>query len=331
MNITEQTADRFRSMLRGALGPTILHSLDDPKVVEVMVNADGRVWTDHVGSGRDCVGVIEANRAESVIRLVADRMGEEVGRHRPVIAGTLPETGERFQGQLPPVTRAPTFAIRKRAEIVYTLDDYEAQGVMTKEQVASLREAVMQHQNILIAGGTGSGKTTLANAVLAEASFQEDRVLIIEDTRELQCSSPDCVELLTKRTDPPITMDDLVRHSLRLRPDRIIVGEVRGGEALSMLKAWNTGHPGGLATVHANSAEDALSRLEDLIGEVAVHIPRRAIARTIHLVVFIRRLPFPKVISRNGSGGGGRRVETVCRVLGYEGNQYVLESIAKEW
>ena len=312
---TEQTADRFRSILRGALGPSILQALDDPKVVEVMVNADGRVWIDRIGEGRGCIGNIEPNRAESVVRLVADRMGEAVGRQHPVIAGTLPETGERFQGQLPPVTRAPTFAVRKRAEVVFTLDDYVEQGVMTAEQVEHLRRAVEQRRNILIAGGTGSGKTTLANAVLAEPAFRDDRVLLIEDTRELQCSAPDCVELLTKRTDPPITMDELVRHAMRLRPDRIIVGEVRGGEALSMLKAWNTGHPGGLATLHANSAEDALGRLEDLIGEVAHHIPKRAIARTINMVAFIRRTP------------EGRRVETMSRITGFDGNEYVLESL----
>jgi len=315
---TELAADRFRTMFRAALGPMILQALDDPKVVEVMVNADGRIWTDCVGEGRAPVGTMEPNRAESIIRLVADQMGEEVGRHRPVIAGTLPESGERFQGQLIPVTRAPTFAIRKKAEVVFTLDDYVTQNIMTADQAACLRRAIDQRLNILIAGGTGSGKTTLANAVLAEPGFRGDRVLIIEDTRELQCSSPDCVELLTKKSDPPVTMDDLVRHSLRLRPDRIIVGEVRGGEALSMLKAWNTGHPGGLATLHANSAEDALGRLEDLIGEVALHVPRRAIARTIHLIVFICRTH------------EGRRAETICRVTGFDGDNYQLEPLAAE-
>src|SRR5690606_744864 len=162
---------------------------------------------------------------------------------------------------------------------------------------------------------------TLANAILAEPAFRDDRVLIIEDTRELQCSSPDSVELLTKRTDPPITMDDLVRHALRLRPDRIIVGEVRGGEALSMLKAWNTGHPGGLATVHANSAEDALGRLEDLVGEVSHHIPRRAIARTINVLVFICRTP---------TGRNGRSVETLSRIIGFDGSNYRLASLTHE-
>ena len=308
-------AERFGGLLQAALGRTILQALEDPRVVEVMANPDGKVWTDRIGEGRTCVGAIEPDRAESVIRLVADCTGEAVDRHRPLISGTLPQTGQRFQGQLPPITQAPMFCIRKCAELVFTLDDYVAQGVMTVAQVQCVREAISQRDNILIAGGTGSGKTTLANAVLAEASFAQDRVLIIEDTRELQCSSPDRVELLTKATDPPVTMDDLVRCALRLRPDRIVVGEVRGGEALALLKAWNTGHPGGLATLHANSAEDALSRVEDLIGEVSRHIPRRAIARTIQLIVFVRRAHH------------GRRVQAISRVTGFDGNDYRIERI----
>jgi len=300
-------------MFHTALGPTILGALADPRVVEVMVNADGRVWLDRAGSGRACVGAVDASRAEAVIRLVADHVGEEVGRHRPVVSGTLPETGERFQGQLPPVTAAPTFSIRKRAELVFTLDDYVRQSILTPRQADALREAVATRQNVLIAGGTGSGKTTLANALLAEPAFAEDRVILIEDTRELQCSSPDRIELLTKKTEPPVTMDDLVRHALRLRPDRIVVGEVRGGEALSLLKAWNTGHPGGLATIHANGPEDALARLEDLIGEVSHRVPRRAIARAVDRIVFIRRT------------AAGRRVESVLRVVGHDGDAYQLD------
>lgn len=315
MTKSDTAAGRFRSMFHAALGPVILNALADPRVVEVMVNADGRVWLDRAGSGRALVGAIEASRAESVIRLVADHVGEEVGRHRPVVSGTLPETGERFQGQLPSVTVAPTFSIRKRAELVFTLDDYVRESIMTAAQAHHLREAVASRQNVLIAGGTGSGKTTLANALLAETAFADDRVILIEDTRELQCSSPDRIELLTKKTDPPVTMDDLVRHALRLRPDRIVVGEVRGGEALSLLKAWNTGHPGGLATIHANGPDDALARLEDLIGEVSHRVPRRAIARAVNCIIFIRRTP------------EGRRVESVARVIGCDGNEYQINAL----
>jgi type IV secretion system protein TrbB len=315
---TSETVQRFRGMLEAALGSCILSALEDPAVVEVMANADGRVWIDRAGEGRSCIGAIESYHAESVIRLVADQMGEAVGRHRPLLSGTLPYTGQRFQGQLPPVTAAPVFCIRKRAEAVFTFDDYVAQGVMTGPQARCIRQAIADHHNILIAGGTGSGKTTLANAILAEPPFAQDRVLIIEDTRELQCRSPDRLELLTKLSDPTVTMEDLVKCALRLRPDRIVVGEVRGGEALALLKAWNTGHPGGLATLHANSAEDALSRLEDLVGEVSRHVPRRAIARTIQLVVFVRRTH------------RGRRVEALSHIGGLDGTDYCIEPIGLE-
>ena len=180
---------------------------------------------------------------------------------------------------------------------------------------AALRRAAGARQNLLIAGGTGSGKTTLANAILAEPAFAQDRVVLIEDTAELQCTAADKLEMLTKRTDPPVTMTDLVRDTLRLRPDRIIIGEVRDGSALDLLKAWNTGHPGGLATIHANSAMEALTRLEDLIGEVTQRIPYRAIAQAIHLVVFIERTP------------AGRAIRSVTRVLGWDEGAYRTESL----
>ena len=177
-----------------------------------------------------------------------------------------------------PVVSSPAFAIRKRPEVVFTLDEYVAGGMMTEAQAAIIRAAAVARQNMLIVGGTGSGKTTLANAILAEPAFAEDRVVLIEDTAELQCSAADQIQMLTKRTEPQVTMTDLVRDTLRLRPDRIIIGEVRDGSALDLLKAWNTGHPGGLATIHANSAAEGLTRLEDLIGEVTQRIPHRAIS-----------------------------------------------------
>jgi type IV secretion system protein VirB11 len=178
-----------------------------------------------------------------------------------------------------------------------------------------IREAAASHQNILIVGGTGSGKTTLANAILAEPAFARDRVIIIEDTAELQCSAADQIQMLTKRTDPPVTMTDLVRDTLRLRPDRIIIGEVRDGSALDLLKAWNTGHPGGLATIHANSALEGLTRLEDLIGEVTQRIPYRAITQAINIVIYIERTT------------AGRQVRTVGRLVGRADAGYELEEI----
>ena len=311
-------ADRKVAALRQAMGPVIAAALADPKVVEVMVNPDGKIWVDRIGEGRAFTGERMAPAdADRILRLLADHVGEVVTKDRPRISATLPQTGERFQGAFMPIVSSPAFAIRKRPEIVFTLDDYVGGGIMSAAMAATLRDAAASRQNLLIAGGTGSGKTTLANAILAEPAFAADRVVLIEDIAELQCAAADKVEMLTKRTDPPVTMTDLVRDTLRLRPDRIIIGEVRDGSALDLLKAWNTGHPGGLATIHANSAAEALTRLEDLIGEVTQRVPYRAIAQAINVVVFIERT------------ATGRRVREVSRLVGREGETYRLETIGQ--
>jgi P-type conjugative transfer ATPase TrbB len=241
-----------------------------------------------------------------------------VNPERPSVAGVLPRSGERFQGVLPPLAERPVFTIRKRATIVFTLDDYVAKGILSSQGAEIIRNAVVQRKNILVAGGTGSGKTTLVNAILAEPAFTKDRIIIIEDTKELQCPAEDKVELLTKATEPRVTMTDLLRMTLRLRPDRIIIGEVRGGEALAMLKAWNTGHPGGVATVHANSAADALQRIEDLVGEASAVIPRRSIASAINLVVFVERI----------GEAPGRRISSIVMVEGLNDDTYQIAEIS---
>jgi type IV secretion system protein TrbB len=288
--IGEETALRQRNMLRTAMGPAIAEALGDPLVIEVMVNPDGAVRTDRLGVGCSDTGErLDPAQTERIIRLVASHARTEVHGSSPVVSAELPPHGggggERFEGLLPPVSTAPCFAIRKPASRIYALADYVADGIMTAETARLLSLAVVERRNLLVAGGTSSGKTTLANALLAELAPRGERVILIEDTRELQCAAADTVAL---RTRPGVvTMADLVRSTLRLRPDRIIVGEVRGGEALDMLKAWNTGHPGGIATVHANSARSALYRLEQLIQEAVVTVPRRLIAEAIDLVVFI--------------------------------------------
>ncbi|CAN7660835.1 P-type conjugative transfer ATPase TrbB [Phenylobacterium sp. LjRoot225] len=310
------TQNRKVAALKQAMGPIIASALADRMVVEVMVNPDGRIWVDRIGEGRSFTGhMLDSADADRILRLLADHVGEVVTRDRPRVSATLPETGERFQGAFMPVVSSPAFAIRKRPEVVFTLADYTRQGIMSEDQAAIIRRAAEAHDNILIVGGTGSGKTTLANAILAEPAFANDRVVLIEDTAELQCSAMDKIQMLTKRTDPPVTMTDLVRDTLRLRPDRIIIGEVRDGSALDLLKAWNTGHPGGLATIHANSAAEGLTRLEDLIGEVSERIPYRAITQSINVVIYIERTPT------------GRRVRDVSRLVGREGEAYQLEAI----
>lgn len=302
-----ETQDRRRAMLRTAMGPVIGAALSDPAVIEVMVNPDGAVWLDKAGLGRVDTGERMAGAdVERIIRLVASHVRTEVHAGNPVLSAELPESGERFEGILPPVSTVPCFAIRKPAGRIFTLNDYVASRILTAQQAASLREAVAARKSIVIAGGTSSGKTTLANALLAEIA--DERVVLIEDTRELQCAAADCVALRTK--PGVVSLADLVRSTLRLRPDRIIVGEVRGPEALDMLKAWNTGHPGGITTVHANSARAALYRLEQLIQEAVVTVPRSLISSAIDVVVFV------------AGRGEGRRVETIAEVAGLSDGDY---------
>lgn len=281
-----EAISRGARMLRTALGAQIAAWLDDDSVVEIMLNPDGRLWLDRLTSGLEDAGAhLSPEDGERIVRLVAHHVGAEVHPGAPRVSAELPETGERFEGLLPPVVAAPAFAIRKPAVAVFTLDDYAAAGIMGPQQAAILRAAVVERSNILVAGGTSTGKTTLVNALLAEVARTNDRVVLIEDTRELQCAAPNLVSLRTK--DGVASLSDLVRSSLRLRPDRIPIGEVRGSEALDLLKAWGTGHPGGVGTIHAGSTLGALRRLEQLIQEAVVTVPRALIAETIQIIAVL--------------------------------------------
>jgi len=313
--LKSSTRNRRRTMLATAMGEAISAALADESTTEVMVNPDGCLWIDRHGEGRIALDVlIGASDAERIIRLVASHIGQECHAGQPIVSAELPETGERFEGLLPPVSSAPCFSIRKPAHALYRLSDYVSAQTLLAEQAIQLKEAVEASKNIVVAGGTSSGKTTLVNALLAEVASGGDRVIIIEDTRELACAAEDCVALRTK--SGVATLADLVRSTLRLRPDRIIVGEVRGAEALDMLKAWNTGHPGGITTLHANSAHGALYRLEQLIQEAVVTVPRRLIAEAIDIVVFLK------------GRGSGRRVETIASLDGLDANgDYRLKSL----
>ncbi|GCE90279.1 conjugal transfer protein TrbB [Komagataeibacter diospyri] len=273
------------SMLRTAMGPAIAGHLADPSVVEVMLNPDGWLWIDRLSEGLSDTGeTVTPADAERIVRLVAHHVGAEVHDGAPRVSAELP-TGERFEGLLPSVVMAPSFAIRKPAVAVFTLDDYVEVGIMTEGQAEYLRRAVAERKNILVAGGTSTGKTTLVNALLAEVAKTGDRVVLIEDTRELQCRAPNLVSLRTR--DGVVTLSELVRSALRLRPDRIPIGEVRGPEALDLLKAWATGHPGGVGTLHAGTAIGALHRMEQLIQEIVVTVPRALIAETIDVIAVL--------------------------------------------
>jgi len=305
--------ERTNAMLSSAFGPHVSAALADPLVTDLMLNPDGHLWTDRQDQGRMDSGTLIAPKdAERIIRLVASFKGSSADGNSPIISAELPG-GERFEGLLPPIAAAPSFSIRKAGSKILTLDDYVKDEVMSNTQAEALRSAVQARLNMLIIGGTGSGKTTLANALLAEIANINERILILEDTRELKCAAPDVVAL---RTSDSVSLGSLVRSSLRLRPDRIIIGEVRGGEALDLLKAWNTGHPGGIATVHANSALAGLSRLEQLILEAIPTVPSGLITDAIDVLVFI------------SGKGSSRRVRTITRLTGFDGLSYQTEPLA---
>ncbi|WP_116091845.1 P-type conjugative transfer ATPase TrbB [Sphingomonas crusticola] len=314
--------ERRRAMLRTAFGPTIASALADPLVMEVMVNPDGALRLDRLGHGRSDTGVrFDAGQIERIVRLVASHVRAEANATAPIVSAELPaergHAGERFEGVLPPVAASPCFSIRKPAQRLYTLADYVSDGIMSDGMARLLSLAVIHRQNILVCGGTSSGKTTLVNALLHELASLDERVILIEDTRELRCPALDTVALRTRAGF--VTMADLVRSTLRLRPDRIIVGEVRGPEALDMLKAWNTGHPGGIATIHANSAPAALLRIEQLVQEAVVTVPRQMIAEAIELIVFV------------AGRGASRRIDSLVRVAGLAADgSYALTDLSPD-
>ena len=305
---------RVGTMLRTAMGPEIASWLNEPQIIEIMLNPDGRLWLDRLDRGlTETPFCLSPENGERIIRLVAHHVGAEAHPGSPRISAELPESGERFEGLLPPLAIAPCFAIRKPAVSVFTLDDYVAAEIMTTDQAARLRKAVTGRANILVAGGTSSGKTTLVNALLAEIASSQDRVVLIEDTRELQCTAPNLVALRTK--DGVTSLSDLVRSALRLRPDRIPIGEVRGAEALDLLKAWGTGHPGGIGTIHAGSALGALRRMEQLIQEAVVTVPRPLIAETINIIAVLI------------GSGSSRRLSELAQVSGLDGGDYQITTI----
>jgi type IV secretion system protein VirB11 len=305
-NATE-TALRRTHALRTALSP-LAPFLEDDRVVEIMLNADGAVWIDQVGTGMTRTSVsLKSADAERMLRLVASTMGAELKDTSPSLSAKLPPPwGARVQASIPPVVDSPVFALRKPAKVVFSLEDYVERGIVSDEHAFALRRAVHDRANILVGGGTGSGKTTFANALLkVVAEETADRVYIVEDTPELQCTAPNKVQVLVQ---PRVyTWRDAVMAAMRFRPDRILVGEVRDGSALELLKAWNTGHPGGIATIHANDTSAMLDRICQLIEEVVPSAPKALVAQTIHVCVHLQR---------DKTRPAGRRISGIDRVLG---------------
>ena len=315
--IASRSHHRLVRKLQDALGETVCSALEDPSVVEIMLNPDGRLFVERLGQGIDSMGQLQPGAAEIIIGSVAHALQTEADEDQPIISGELPIGGHRFEGLLPPVVRAPSFTIRKRASRLIPLDDYVRSAIMTSEQSHMIRKAIEARLNIVISGGTGSGKTTLANAVIAEMvrSSPEHRLVILEDTAEIQCAAENAVSLHTTDT---VDMARLLKSTMRLRPDRIIVGEVRDGAALTLLKAWNTGHPGGITTIHANNALSALRRLEQLTAEASQQPMHEVIGEAVDLVVSIERAP------------QGRRVREGIHVEAFRDGNYQTETDSGE-
>jgi P-type conjugative transfer ATPase TrbB len=302
-----QTA-RLSEKLRRELGPVVLKALSDPDVIEIILNPDGRIWVEsHTAGMSQTDASMAPTQAENLIGTVAAALNAVANPQNPIIEGELPLTGSRFEGLLPPIAPSPCFVIRKRASVLYTLDHYVKDNIVTRAQAIALRDAIAKRRNIVIAGGTGSGKTTLVNAMIHEMvslGDQAERFVIIEDTLELQCAARNALQL---HTTDAADMTRLVRATMRLRPDRIIIGEVRGKEALALLKAWNTGHPGGVTTLHANSASGALLRLLSLVEEAGVPAQPQLIAEAVNLLAFMERTSIT-----------GRRLTELVHVEGYD-------------
>jgi type IV secretion system protein VirB11 len=283
----KKSMERHLDMLITAFGKDITKLMTNDDIIEIMLNPDRKLWAESLTKGKFFTGIsLDAYQAANIVKLVAAYRHEVADENNPEVSCELPESGARFQGWLPPIVSAPNFTIRKKAIQIFSLDDYVKSGGLTREQADMLRKAVKTHKNILISGGTGSGKTTFANALLRELTDSLDRIIILEDLPELQISVDDYVKL---RTCAAKSMRDLVKGVMRMRPDRIIIGEVRDGSALELLKAWNTGHPGGICTIHANSPQATISRLEDLVQEAVSVVPTRLIQEAIDIIVFMQR------------------------------------------
>lgn len=308
--------ERANRKLERDMGPVLLAALHDPKTVEIMLNADGRLWQERLGEAMKSIGELRPAQGEAIIRTVASCLGKTITAAMPIVEGELPLDGSRFAGQLAPIVIAPTFAIRKKAISIFTMEQYLEAGIMSRAHYTAIKAAVKAHRNILINGGTGSGKTTLLNAIISDMVLCDpvERVCIIEDTGEIQCAAENYVQY---HTTLEVTMTALLKVILRMRPDRILVGEVRGAEALDLLDAWNTGHEGGAATLHANNSLAALTRLKSLISrnEAAPSDIEPLIGEAVHMVISIAR------------ANDGRRVQEVLEISGYENGRYLIKNI----
>ena len=340
--IQDEQHQRLDVKLRRELGEQVLQLLYDPLTEDILLNPDGSLWVKQMGQGFSRIGEMPAAQAASALGTIAAWRGTVLNHEHPILETELPIDGSRFEGIVSPVVRRPVFAIRLRPRKIFSLEDYEADGILTNSNdplnrlrrrdefldgvrgqkykmshADVIRAAVRARKNILVVGSTGGGKTTLVNGILDSLAqlTPHDRVISIEDTTELQCPVKNYLDLRAVGT---VTMLECLRACMRLKPTRIVVGEVRGAEAHTLLKAWNTGHPGGAATVHANDALSGLIRLESLVAEATSAPQQTLIAEAVDLVVFV---------DEESSVKAGRKVREVLLVTGYSNGNYQVERV----
>jgi type IV secretion system protein VirB11 len=296
--------DRAKIKLEREMGSDLLTILKDSKTIEIMLNPDGKLWQECLGEEIKYIGRIPCGQVQAIIETIAGYHGKEITRKCPILEGEFPLDGSRFAAQIPPIVKSPTFSIRKQAIQIFSLKDYG--------NYEYLRDSLLRHKNILIVGGTSSGKTTLANALIDEivCFSPKERIIVIEDTQEIQCKAENSIFY---HTSLDVNMTMLLKASLRMRPTRILIGEVRGEEALDLLDAWNTGHPGGIATLHANDARSGLSRLKGLItrNKSAPTDIDELIGEVVDLLIYI----------------SGKKIKEIFEVNGYENHTYNLNQV----
>lgn len=305
IRLSEKEIGQLKRRIIDEMGATMSTALLDPATVEIMLNSDGKVWQEKLGGECECIGEMTKPDAITLFNTIAHSLGEVVNTKNPILEGRLIVNGARFEGVIPPCVENPVFAIRNQAEEIYTLDSYIDSKALTSQQHQTIIDAINKRKNILVVGSTGSGKTTFLNAVLDSISkiHPNDRVVTMEDTRELQVKVANYVSLFTSLN---VSMRDLLKATMRLRPDKIIVGETRGSEALDLLKAWNTGHSGGISSVHANSAYAGLGRLEELCAEGTERPVQSLISEAVNLSIFITKTP------------EGRKIDKIIEITGYD-------------
>lgn len=305
-------SDRILGILKSSLGDQINQYFEDEDITEIMLNDDKTVWVDSLTKGMYDTGIILENiEAFKIINTVATFSEAKLDKENATMSAELPDTGFRFEAIIPPNVDNPIFSIRKKSLLIFTLDDYVRMGSITEFQKKFIEQAILDHKNILIVGGTGSGKTTFANACIG-AIPQTERLVILEDTKEIRSLCPNKLSL---KTSMFVSMERLFYSTMRLRPDRIIVGEIRGATSLDLLTAWNSGHSGGFSTIHSDSTEGALEQLEQYNQRKSVDKQQKLIGKAVDLVVVLKRF------------GGQRKVIEIKEVLGFENGKYITKEV----